>query len=124
MSKKRGQKKQSKKQRVDLRGSASEEAALRIEEVARGLRSGAIQLSGDSATVEAPVGSELSWRIEARQGRRKSRIEIDIRWRVPDPDDSDDDDRDADAETVTEIDAEGGASDRGGSESPLENPSW
>ena len=122
VSKKRGKGKEGKKQRVSLRGEASEEAALRIEEVARGLRSGAIQLSGDAATVQAPAGSELSWKLEARQGKRKSRIEIDIRWRVPKSDGDDDDERDAEAETVTEAEADAAKPET--SESPLENPSW
>lgn len=131
MSKKRGKGKKSNKQRVRLRGNASEEAALRIEEVARGLRSGAISLAGDDATIEAPAGSELKWKLEARQGKGKSRIEIDIRWRSSKSDDEEE--KDADAEVVTEIEAEAASKETAaadgssGSEKPvssLENPSW
>src|SRR5688572_8275114 len=114
MSKRQGKGKKNKKQRVRLRGDASEEAALRIEELARGLRSGAIHFADGEAAIDAPAGSELVWEIEARQGRRKSRIEIEIRWRVPDSaDDEEDEDEyedDTEADVVAEVEAEAGGS--------------
>ena len=134
MSKKQGKRKKIKTQRVRLRGDASEEAALRIEELARGLRSGAIHFGDGEAAIDAPAGSELTWEIEARQGRRKSRIEIEIRWRVPE---SEDEEEDIDAEVVAEVEAEGAgvplaetpspeasAPDENKPTSELENPAW
>jgi len=137
MSKKNGKGKKMKIQRVRLRGNASEEAAIRIEELARGLRSGVIHFADGEVAIDAPAGSELAWEIEARQGRRKSRIEIEIRWRGPaddDEDNEDEDEDDAEAEVVAEVDAE--AADSPPAETPasaaaqdetkpeLENPAW
>ena len=82
MSKPDGKGKKKRTQRLRLGGEASEEAALRLEELARGLRSGAIRLADGDLSIEAPTGHELEWEIDARLGRRKSRIEIDIRWRA------------------------------------------
>jgi amphi-Trp domain-containing protein len=106
MSKKNDKGRKVKIQRVRLRGDASEEAALRIAELARGLRSGVIHLADGDVSIEAPAGSDLSWEIEARSGRRKSRIEIEIRWRAPEShnedEDEDEEDDDEDEETETE----------------------
>jgi amphi-Trp domain-containing protein len=138
MSKRQGKGKKNKKQRVRLRGDASEEAALRIEELARGLRSGAIHFADGEAAIDAPAGSELVWEIEARQGRRKSRIEIEIRWRIPDSADDEEDEYEDDTESdvVAEIEAEAGGSPEKETPAPeasavgakpaedLENPAW
>ena len=86
MSKKQDKGRKVKVQRVRLRGDASEEAALRLEELARGLRSGAVQLANGDTPVEVPAGSDLTWEVKARAGRSKSRVKIDIRWRKPDED--------------------------------------
>ena len=103
MSKKNGKGRKVKIRRVRLRGDASEEAALRIEELARGLRSGVIRLADGDVAIEAPAGSDLSWEIEARSGRRKSRIEIEIRWRAPESHDEDEEeDEDEDEDDVSE----------------------
>ena len=144
MSKKNGKGKKIKTQRVRLRGDASEEAALRIEELARGLRSGAIHFADGDAAIDAPAGSELTWEIEGRQGRRKSRIEIEIRWRAP-KSAEDEDEEDAEAEVVAEVEAEAAETppnearaseasapdggkpaplDKLRTESDLENPVW
>ncbi len=136
MSKKQGKGKKIKVQRVRLRGDASEEAALRIEELARGLRSGAIHFADGEAAIDAPAGSELAWEIEARQGRRKSRIEIDIRWRTP-RSAEDEDEEGMDVDVVAEVEAEAGgsskietptpdapAADGGKAAEELENPAW
>ncbi len=136
MSKKQGKGKKIKVQRVRLRGNASEEAALRIEELARGLRSGAIHFADGEAAIDAPAGSELAWEIEARQGRRKSRIEIDIRWRTP-RSAEDEDEEDMEAAVVAEVEAEAGgpskietptpdapAADGDKAAEELENPAW
>jgi amphi-Trp domain-containing protein len=150
MSKKNGKGKKVKIQRVRLRGDASEEAALRIEELARGLRSGVIHLADGDVAIDAPAGSDFWWEIEARAGRRKSRIEIEIRWRAPDSagadEDEDDDEEDSDedevagdsesvAEVVAEVEVATEETPEGpSSESPLpdegkpapelENPAW
>jgi amphi-Trp domain-containing protein len=140
MSKTRAKGKKIKVQRVRLRGDASEEAALRIEELARGLRSGIIHFADGEVAMDAPAGSELAWEIEARQGRRKSRIEIEIRWRAPesrnegDDEGEDEDEEDTEPEVVAEVEAE---SDATPAETPspeasapdedkpeLENPAW
>ena len=136
MSKKQGKGKKIKVQRVRLRGNASEEAALRIEELARGLRSGAIHFADGEAAIDAPAGSELAWEIEARQGRRKSRIEIDIRWRTP-RSAEDEDEEGMDVDVVAEVEAEAGGSSKIETPTPdapaadgdkaaeeLENPAW
>ena len=88
MAKKRDSGKKTKAQRIRLRGDASEEVALRLEELARDLRSGAVHLAEGDAAIEVPAGSDLSWEIKARGGRSKSRVKIDIRWRKPDDEDS------------------------------------
>ena len=107
MSKKHGKGKKVKIQRVRLRGEASEEAALRIEELARGLRGGVIHLADGDVAIEAPAGSDLTWEIEARSGRRKSRIDIGIRWRAPKShDDGDEDEDEEDEDTDEEDDSE------------------
>ena len=145
MSKKRDKSKKAKNQRVRLRGDASEEVALRIEELARGLRSGVIRLDDGEMAIEAPAGSDLAWEIEARQGGRKSRIEIEITWRATksaqtDEDDDEDDEEDEEAleaEVIGEVEAEAdgqpsaktpdteGAAPAGGRPpSELENPAW
>ena len=137
MSKKSGKRKKVKVQRVRLRGDASEEAALRIEELALGLRSGVIRFAEGEVAIDVPAGSEFAWEIEARQGRRKSRIEIEIRWRAPESggEDDDDEDDDTEAEVVAEVEAESGEAPP--TETPtsegsapdetkreLENPAW
>lgn len=137
MSKKQGKGKKIKTQRVRLGGDASEEAALRIEELARGLRSGAIHLVDGESAIEAPAGSELTWEIEARQGRRKSRIDIEIRWRTPESKGESEDDDDTEPKALAEIEADAGGSPEnettaseastpkaGKPAEELENPAW
>ncbi len=141
MTKKKSKRKKVKSQRVRLRGEASEEAALRIEELALGLRSGTIRFANGEAAIDAPSGSDLTWEIEARQGRRKSRIEIEIRWRIPESadagEDEDEDEEDMEADVVADVESEAGglpkteapasealAADGGKAVSELENPAW
>src|SRR5688500_4327878 len=82
MSKRQRKGKKVKKQRVRLRGNASEEAALRIEASARGQRSGRIDLPRGEPPIDAPAGSELVAYIESREVLRQPRVESEIRGRV------------------------------------------
>ena len=65
---------------------AAEEAAHHLEDLAHGLRSGAIQVESDDEAldIDCAASVRLSLHAEMDQHKRKSRVTVALSWRLPD----------------------------------------
>jgi len=64
---------------------AAEEAAHQLENLARGVRTGAIQIEADDQALDVECASNVRLSVDAKtnEDKRKSRITITLSWRLP-----------------------------------------
>lgn len=104
MTKKDGAGKRAKAQRFEVEDSMSPgDVAGYLEGIAIGLREGTVVLGEQGESFRAAVAGEIEMEVEARQGKRRSRLDIKLRFRhgPADDDSASDDDDDAPAAPAT-----------------------
>jgi amphi-Trp domain-containing protein len=82
MAKKDGAKARPGSQRFEVEETMSaNDAAAYLEGLARGLREGTVVLGGEPDGFRAAVASDVDFEVEARSGKRRSRIELTLAFR-------------------------------------------
>ena len=94
MAKKNGSKPR-RRERMELdQTMTSSEAAGYLEAIAKGLRDGVVYFENDAGGFSFAVNGSVAVELEARQGKRKSRIELTMAFRSQRKEDPSDDGKD------------------------------
>jgi amphi-Trp domain-containing protein len=90
MAKKDGAKARSRAERFEVEESMSaHDVAGYLEGLARGLRDGTVVIGGETEGFHAVVAGEVDFEVDARRGKRKSRIELSLAFRSDTPEQPD-----------------------------------
>jgi amphi-Trp domain-containing protein len=106
MAKKDGAKARPKSERFEVEETmTANDVAGYLEGLARGLREGTVVIGGESEGFRVAVASDLDFGVDARRGKRKSRIALTLAFRADRADGNDDETADepaVDAEPTAE----------------------
>ncbi len=91
MAKKDGAKSRNKSERFEVEETMSAaDVAGYLEGLATGLREGAITIGGETAGFRVAIAGDVELEVEARHGKRKSRIELSMAFLAETPDAAED----------------------------------
>jgi amphi-Trp domain-containing protein len=87
MAKKDGTKARTRSERFEVEETMTmSDVASYLEGIARGLREGTVVIGGETEGFRASVASDVELEVEARHGKRKSRIALTLAFRGDAPD--------------------------------------